>query len=265
VNDELRKVFASILGIRNTLEYSIEEIRSLIDPGQDLHAEQIEFLTFAARRAPLSSAPRLQDLWVLFELGEKRNGYFVEFGASDGAAISNTALLERFYGWQGAIAEPAPSRNDRLRATRNCYITNRFIYQTDGLKILLNEVERSDDGGASGAPGGRGQTATPRTGKRYEAETLSLRSFLRAAEAPATIDYLNVKVEDDTLNVLRDFDFSDHAIKLLSFAYSDPRQGEAVADVVARNGYRARFKEFSLSDDWYVKEEHAAAAQPAAA
>ena len=39
-----------------------------------------------------------QDLFVLNQLHEKRDGYFVEFGASDGQTLSNTWLLEKRFG-----------------------------------------------------------------------------------------------------------------------------------------------------------------------
>ena len=68
--------------------------------------------------APYSNAQLLQDLWVLYELKEKRNGYFVEFGACDGMSLSNTLLLEKTFGWQGALAEPARAWHAALYANR---------------------------------------------------------------------------------------------------------------------------------------------------
>ncbi|MCJ2134751.1 methyltransferase, partial [Methylobacterium sp. J-026] len=145
MENELRVIFRSVLGVRDTLEESISEIKNFIGRGHEAHAEPIEFLMFAARRAALSSAPLLQDLWVLFELGEKRNGYFVEFGATGGPAGSTTLLLETLYGWQGAIAEPARSRYDQLRSRRNCYVANKFVYTEDGLKMLFNDPDGSEE------------------------------------------------------------------------------------------------------------------------
>ncbi|WP_417886433.1 hypothetical protein [Zunongwangia sp.] len=48
-----------------------------------------------------------QDLFVLFETNFKQNGYFVEFGATNGIAHSNTHLLEIDFGWKGILAEPS--------------------------------------------------------------------------------------------------------------------------------------------------------------
>jgi hypothetical protein len=259
VENELGIVFRSVLSVRDTLEGSIAEIKSLVGQGQEAHAEAIDFLAFAARRAALSSAPLLQDLWVLFELGEKRNGYFVEFGAADDRGASTTRLLEKLYGWQGAIAEPARSRYEKLRADRACYVTNKFVYTDDGLKILFNDPENAEDASA-------GASAAPRRGgKRYEVETITLRSLLQAADAPRTIDFLSINAEEDTLDLLERFDGSEYEVALLSVANTDPQQGEALAELMARKGYERRFAAFSMSDAWYAKRKTAEAAQPAAA
>lgn len=258
MDNELGIVFRTVLSVRDTLEGSIAEIKNLVGPGREAYAESIDFLTFAARRAALSTAPLLQDLWVLFELREKRNGYFVEFGAADGRAASTTLLLEKLYGWQGAIAEPARGRHEKLRAERACYVTNKFVYTDDGLKILFNDTESSEEPSASAA-------GTRRGGKRYEVETITLRSLLQTAQAPRVIDYLSINAEEDTLDLLRQFDFSEHDVTLLSVANSDPQQSEALAELMAQMGYERRFASFSMSDAWYTKRDQAALAQPAAA
>lgn len=44
---------------------------------------------------------------MLSELDFKRDGFFVEFGATDGFQGGNTYLLEKEFGWRGIVGEPA--------------------------------------------------------------------------------------------------------------------------------------------------------------
>ena len=52
----------------------------------------------------LSKSQLKQDIFVLLETGFKRNGFFVEFGATNGIDLSNTYLLEKRFGWNGILA-----------------------------------------------------------------------------------------------------------------------------------------------------------------
>ena len=124
-----------------TVFNALVDLRNELDAKPHLASSELEFLSFATKMAPYSNAQLLQDLWVLYELKEKRNGYFVEFGACDGISLSNTLLLEKTFGWQGALAEPARAWHAALYANRNCYITDKCVYRTDGVEVLFNEVD----------------------------------------------------------------------------------------------------------------------------
>ena len=63
-----------------------------------------------------------QDLFVLLETNFKKNGFFVEFGATNGVDLSNTYILEKQFNWQGILAEPAKVWNAELQRNRNCSI-----------------------------------------------------------------------------------------------------------------------------------------------
>ena len=62
-----------------------------------------------------------QDIWVRPETAGKREGFFVEFGATDGISLSNTFLLEQNYGWTGILAEPI------RHGTRNSVAIGRML------------------------------------------------------------------------------------------------------------------------------------------
>ena len=64
----------------------------------NIASEAIPFLKYCARNMDKAHAQFFQDLLVLFLLEEKRDGYFIEFGAMEGVKLSNTFLLENSFG-----------------------------------------------------------------------------------------------------------------------------------------------------------------------
>jgi FkbM family methyltransferase len=263
MDDQFSAVFKSILSVRDSLESSISDIKGVLGHGEDVQGDQVEFLIFAARRAPLSSAQLLQDLWVLYELGQKRDGYFVEVGACDGSTLSNTLLLEKVFGWRGALAEPARCWQERLRANRACYVTDRCVFSADGAPIGFNETAMPeystiDEFSKSDLHGHIRQA-----GKRYEVETVSLRGLLRDAGAPTVIDYLSIDTEGSEYEILRHFDFSEYDVKLLSVEHNYTSRRESIHSLMRQNGYRRKFETLSMFDDWYVKADRDGTSLPA--
>jgi hypothetical protein len=102
------------------------------------------FAAFCLRHYERSNAQLFQDLLVLFLLSEKRGGYFVEFGATNGISLSNTKLLEQDYGWrgqplQGAASAAAPRASSMIlrmvRAQRpHCALQPRQRYTCPGVR-----------------------------------------------------------------------------------------------------------------------------------
>jgi hypothetical protein len=117
------KLFESILGIRDL--QSTET-----DYG-------LKFLTYCLNNLQSSNADLLQDLFVLFHLNNKVEGYFVEFGVMDGITVSNTFLLESQYSWSGIVAEPAR----RWRCSLKPDLNTLFCQATD-ITPLLAKFER---------------------------------------------------------------------------------------------------------------------------
>ena len=89
----------------------------------EIWSDETGFLTTAISLAPFTKAQLFQDAWVIYELQFKRNGFFVEIGASDGVMSSNTFMLEKEFAWTGVLAEPHPVTGPRLRDNRSCYIS----------------------------------------------------------------------------------------------------------------------------------------------
>ena len=80
-----------------------------------------------------------QDLFVLNELNFKKNGFFVEFGATNGINSSNTYLLEKKFNWTGILAEPARIFHNELIKNRKCYIETNLVWKNSNSKLLFHE------------------------------------------------------------------------------------------------------------------------------
>ena len=61
-----------------------------------------------------------QDPKVLSHYKLKKEGYFLEIGASDGIKFSNTYVLEKKYNWGGICVEPIKEDYDKSRGAYKC-------------------------------------------------------------------------------------------------------------------------------------------------
>ncbi|WP_342108161.1 FkbM family methyltransferase [Methylobacterium sp. SI9] len=241
---ELLTVFNAVINLRDNLE-----VRPHILTGE------LDFLSFATRMAPYSNAQLLQDLWVLYELKEKRAGYFVEFGACNGISLSNTLLLEKAFGWQGVLAEPARAWHVALYKNRACYISEKCVYKTDGIEVLFNEVDIGELSGIDDLVAGDFHADFRQEARQYPVATISLNRLLSEARAPRRIDYLSIDVEGGEFDVLQSFDFSAHDVALISVEHNFSDNRHKIYDLLTHLGYRQRFKQLSLFDDWYARPD----------
>ena len=88
-------------------------------------SDETKFLLFAQEHLHVSQSQILQDLFVLYELRGKENGFFVEFGATNGIDSSNSFLLEKHYHWDGILAEPGRIWQEQLKKNRGSRIDCR--------------------------------------------------------------------------------------------------------------------------------------------
>ena len=59
-------------------------------------------------------------------LGDKHGGYFVDLAAND-PYLSNTATLERSFGWKGLCIETLPKKVKALREKRSCQVVDAAV------------------------------------------------------------------------------------------------------------------------------------------
>lgn len=196
-----------------------------------------------------------QDLWVLERLGYKRNGFFVEFGATDGISLSNTWLLESAYSWHGICAEPNPKLYDRLKISRACICSSACVAGVDGEErefILadafgtLREYQDAD-------MHLKRRTAYSDAGHVTTVTTTTLDTLLTESRAPRDIDYISIDTEGSELEIVSTIDFDKWRVKLLTIEHNfqeGPRQ--KIRHILKEYGYQVQEAEW---DDWFWRED----------
>jgi FkbM family methyltransferase len=194
-----------------------------------------------------------QDLFVLSELGFKKNGFFVEFGATNGLDFSNTYLLEKIYNWRGILAEPAKCWHSTIIKNRSAYIENKCVWSSSNLILPFNEVSMPGLSTINLYSNEDLHSETRKNGKIYNVETISLNDLLLKYNAPPNIDYLSIDTEGSEFDILSNFDFDKYTFKVITCEHNYTPMRKRIFDLLTKNGYIRKFEALSKFDDWYVK------------
>ncbi|MDE4173691.1 FkbM family methyltransferase [Phaeobacter sp. PT47_59] len=196
-----------------------------------------------------SRAQLRQDLFALACNDFKREGFFVEFGATNGVSLSNSYLLETEFGWNGILSEPARSWHADLAANRGCQIDQRCVWSKSGETLRFTEAPRGENSGVSSFV----KTGRRLRGQSYDVTTISLNDLLEENKAPSHIDYLSVDTEGSELEILSAFDFSRWSFGCITVEHNYQPNREGLYKLLTSNGYTRVMENISRFDDWYVK------------
>ena len=204
--------------------------------------------------AGYSRAQLMQDLFVLSELGVRRGeGFFVEFGASDGVALNNTWLLEKCLGWKGILAEPAQCWHAALRVNRQCVIETDCIWSKTGDLLDFDEVSTAELSTISQFCQADSHALARSESRRYQVSTISLNDLLHRHHAPTELDYLSIDTEGSEFAILREFDFDRYRFKVITCEHNHTPTREKIHQLLLAAGYKRKLEKLSRFDDWYVR------------
>ena len=215
------------------------------------------FFEWALPRTGEAKAQLFQDLWVLWELGGKRDGYFCEFGATNGVDLSNSHLLENTFGWSGILAEPNPAYHDRLAQERGCHISHDCVHSESGrtlpfLCAVLPHLSRLSDIVPEDSHEARGRRQVQ---QMIDVPTISLNDLLDSFGAPDHIDYISVDTEGSEFEILKHFDFSRRTVTLFTVEHNGTPLRRDIFELLTGHGYERRFPEYTRFDDWYIRPD----------
>lgn len=202
-----------------------------------------------------SKAEAKQDVFVLLMTKFKRNGFFVEFGATNGVDSSNTYLLERTYGWSGILAEPATIWHENLAANRKAIIDHSCIWSESGKTLRFNMTNDAALSTIEKFSSRDLHAQRRKSGVTYDVESISLNDLLEKYHAPRDIDYLSIDTEGSEFEILSNFDFRKRNIHVITCEHNYTEDRERIYSLLTRNGYRRTLEGFSGFDDWYCKDQ----------
>ena len=178
----------------------------------------------------------------------KKNGYFIELGATDGITLSNTHYFEKELGWNGVCIEPNPDNIDKLKKNRNCHVSNSLIYSKSGEKKNFNIVNCNE---LSGIDNHIGNIGNSKVSKTIVLNTKTLTEVLDDFKAPKYIDYLSLDTEGSELEILKGLDFKKYIIGYISVEhnYKQPIRNEISIFLQSKGYIYSRWNKF---DDEYI-------------
>ncbi|MEO8020200.1 MAG: FkbM family methyltransferase [Pseudomonadota bacterium] len=156
-----------------------------------------------------------------------RGGVFIEAGANDGIAQSNSYFLENKYGWTGVLVEPVPKYYRMCRQARRAHTVNCGLgpFEKDGDELTILS------GGLMSLPvtvdekllHGRSVHQHASIGAREfgglapELVKTRVRALSNVLDelAIGKVDFFSLDVEGFELEVLKGLDFTRHAPKFL--------------------------------------------------
>jgi FkbM family methyltransferase len=180
-----------------------------------------------------------QDTKVLSFYNNKRNGYFIEIGASDGINLSNTYLLETQFNWKGICVEPIPIIYKQLVINRpNSLCYDNAIYNSSNMIVEFDIAINDELISGISANLDLYKKTVDKNKCTINVKTLSLNDLLDKSNAPRFIEYLSLDTEGSEYEILKTFNFNKYTFGLIDVEhnYVEPRRTN-IRKLLLNNGY----------------------------
>jgi len=153
-----------------------------------------------------------QDWLVASVLGCKRDSFFLDLAANDGHDLSNSFMLEQYFGWSGVCVEANPKYKDSL-LKRRCAYVRAAVGSPAGEAV---EFEMRDDEPVLGGIVSSSADNTQARGSSKTLHLVPLQHILASVGAPSVIDYFSLDVEGAESLVMKDFPWDQYTFRVLT-------------------------------------------------
>ncbi|XP_013388510.1 uncharacterized protein LOC106157424 [Lingula anatina] len=175
-------------------------------------------------------------------LKQRKNGFFVEAGASDGEKFSNSLFFERFRNWSGVLVEANPlSFHTLSKKHRKAFTINSCL----SLSPHPDRVEftmASSLGGITQEAYNIPSSEVSLISGRSLVQCFSIHSILGAL-CVNHVDYFSLDVEGAEVEILRTFPWKDITVDIWSIEYAvhgggkdTPKRLLAIRDIFQKTG-----------------------------
>jgi FkbM family methyltransferase len=202
---------------------------------------------------PRSRAQLRQDLFVLVQTNFKSGGFFVEFGATDGIALSNTYLLEESFHWRGILAEPGRVWLAQLQKNRpNSSIETACVWRDSSSTLVFREANMPELSSIDQFHNLDRHSVEREKYREYNVNTIQLNDLLRKHHAPKKIDFLSIDTEGSEYEILSAFDFEEYSFSVIAVEHNYNKRRDDIHSLLTSKGYSRVHPEISYWDDWYT-------------
>jgi|SaaInlV_120m_DNA_3_1039746.scaffolds.fasta_scaffold00273_15 FkbM family methyltransferase len=209
-------------------------------------------MTSALRMFPASKGENFQDIFAMLVLEERRNGFFVEFGATNGVKGSNSYLMEKTFDWAGILAEPARCWHAALQSNRSATISHKCVWRETGETLPFREAHDAGFSTLDFLAAKDRHAARRVSAKLYDVETITLSQLLTEHDAPTVIDYMSIDTEGSEFDILENFDFDRFRPLILTVEHNYRPEREKMIALMTAQGYVRAPVLISAYDDWFV-------------
>ena len=178
-----------------------------------------------------------------------RQGIFIELGAGDGLAGSNSLAFEQKLGWTGLLIEPVQYFYEQLQINRpHATCVHACVAGATGPKSF------AESGVNSGTTGRLVASSNLDNLIEMTCQTLGDLIDMHLGEMGRHIDFLSLDTEGTELEILGTFDFDRHQVDVMSIEIDDALSQEAyrrLTRLLKRKGFR--FLDRLLVDEIWVR------------
>lgn len=174
-----------------------------------------------------SYSQKNQDRFVLNTLGYPRGGFYVDVACFKPFFTSNTASLEKHFGWNGICIDGNANSIKEWRGVRNCTTVHAIVDEVSGRTVeFINALGLggiiADDVDNNPRIRERRIAAARATNHTYFGTTSMLNTILFEHSAPRVIQYLSLDVEGAEDRVLRSGVLAEYVFQVLTIERPSP-------------------------------------------